>query len=115
MSTSYGQRSTWGRAQASWALGEQFALVAAGGTRAPEPAIGRVGGNFLSLGVRLASAPWIAHALHAGARSTRERVRRSRGRAHAHHLHPRAGGAHDRADGGLHRLAAGRHAPRGER
>jgi hypothetical protein len=70
ISTSYGQRATWGRAQASWALGEQFAFVVGGGTRAPEPAIGRVGGNFLSLGVRLASAPWIAHALHAGARST---------------------------------------------
>lgn len=70
VSSSYGQRATWGRAEASWAFGEQFALVAAGGTRAPEPAIGRVGGNFLSLGVRLASAPWIAHALHAGARSS---------------------------------------------
>jgi hypothetical protein len=70
LSTSYGQRSTWGRAQASWALGEQFALVAAGGTRAPEPAIGRMGGNFFSFGVRLASAPWIAHVLHAGARSS---------------------------------------------
>lgn len=70
VSSSYGQRATWGRAQASWALGEQFALVAAGGTRAPEPAIGRVGGNFFSLGVRLASAPWIAHALHPGARAS---------------------------------------------
>ncbi len=70
ISTSYGQRATWGRAQASWALGEQFALVAAGGTRAPEPAIGRVGGNFLSLGVRVASVPWIARALHGGARSS---------------------------------------------
>ena len=70
VSTSYGQRSTWGRAQASWALGEQFALVAAGGTRAPEPAIGRMGGNFFSFGVRLASAPWIAHVLHPGARSS---------------------------------------------
>jgi hypothetical protein len=70
VSSSYGQRATWGRAQASWAIGEQFALVAAGGTRAPEPAIGRVGGNFFSLGVRLASAPWIAHALHPGARSS---------------------------------------------
>jgi hypothetical protein len=70
LSTTYGQRSTWGRAQASWALGQQFALVAAGGTRAPEPAIGRMGGNFFSLGVRLASAPWIAHVLHPGARSS---------------------------------------------
>jgi len=70
LSTSYGQRTTWGRAQASWALGEQLALVAAGGTRAPEPAIGRMGGNFFSLGVRLASAPWIAHVLHPGARSS---------------------------------------------
>ncbi len=70
VTTSYGQRATWGRAQASWALDQQFALVAAGGTRAPEPAIGRVGGNFFSLGVRLASAPWIAHALHHGARSS---------------------------------------------
>jgi hypothetical protein len=70
LSTSYGQRTTWGRAQASWALGEQLALVAAGGTRAPEPAIGRMGGNFFSLGVRVASAPWIAHVLHPGARSS---------------------------------------------
>ena len=70
LSTSYGQRSTWGRAQASWALDEQFALVVAGGTRAPEPAIGRMGGNFFSFGVRLASAPWIAHVLHPGARSS---------------------------------------------
>jgi hypothetical protein len=70
LSTTYGQRTTWGRAQASWALGQQFALVAAGGTRAPEPAIGRMGGNFFSLGVRLASAPWIAHVLHPGARSS---------------------------------------------
>ena len=70
LSTNYGQRSTWGRAQASWALGQQFALVAAGGTRAPEPAIGRMGGNFFSLGVRLASAPWISHVLHPGARSS---------------------------------------------
>ncbi|HEV7703973.1 MAG TPA: glycogen-binding domain-containing protein [Gemmatimonadaceae bacterium] len=70
LSTNYGQRSTWGRAQASWALGEQFALVASGGTRAPEPAIGRMGGDFFSLGVRLASAPWIAHVLHPGARSS---------------------------------------------
>ena len=70
LSTTYGQRSTWGRAQASWALGQQFALVAAGGTRAPEPAIGRMGGNFFSLGVRLASAPWISHVLHPGARSS---------------------------------------------
>jgi hypothetical protein len=70
VSSSYGQRSTWGHAQASWALGEQFALVAAGGSRASEPAIGRLGGNYFSLGVRLASAPWIAHALHPGARST---------------------------------------------
>jgi len=70
LSTSYGQRATWGRAQASWALGEQLALVAAGGTRAPEPAIGRLGGNFFSLGVRVASAPWIAHVLHPGARSS---------------------------------------------
>ncbi|HEY8795953.1 MAG TPA: glycogen-binding domain-containing protein [Gemmatimonadaceae bacterium] len=69
VSASYGQRATWGRAQASWSLNEQFALVAAGGTRAPEPSVGRVGGNFVSLGVRLASAPWIAHALH-GARSS---------------------------------------------
>ena len=69
VSASYGQRATWGRAQASWSLNEQFALVAAGGTRAPEPSIGRVGGNFVSLGVRLASAPWIAHALH-GARAS---------------------------------------------
>jgi hypothetical protein len=67
VSSSYGQRATWGRAQASWALGEQLALVASGGTRAPEPAIGRMGGTFVSLGVRLASAPWIARALHAGA------------------------------------------------
>ena len=70
LSTTYGQRSTWGRAQASWALGQQFALVAAGGTRAPEPAIGRMGGTFVSLGVRLASAPWISHVLHPGARSS---------------------------------------------
>ena len=70
LSTSYGQRATWGRAQASWALGEQLALVAAGGTRAPEPAIGRMGGNFFSLGVRVASAPWIARVLHPGARSS---------------------------------------------
>ena len=70
VSTSYGQRATWGHAQASWALGEQFALVAAGGSRASEPAIGRVGGTFFSFGVRLASVPWIAHALHPGARST---------------------------------------------
>lgn len=69
VTSSYGQRTTWGRAQASWAFGNQFALVAAGGTRAPEPAIGRVGGSFMSLGVRLASVPWIAHALH-GARSS---------------------------------------------
>lgn len=70
VSTSYGQRTTWGHAQASWALGGQFALVATGGSRASEPAIGRLGGNFFSFGVRLASAPWIAHALHPGARST---------------------------------------------
>jgi hypothetical protein len=70
VSTSYGQRATWGHAQASWALGEQFALVAVGGSRASEPAIGRVGGTFFSFGVRLASVPWIAHALHPGARST---------------------------------------------
>jgi len=70
VSTSYGQRTTWGHAQASWALGEQFALVATGGSRASEPAIGRLGGNFFSFGVRLASARWIAHALHPGARST---------------------------------------------
>ena len=70
VSTSYGQRTTWGHAQASWALGEQFALVATGGSRASEPAIGRLGGNFFSFGVRLASASWIAHALHPGARST---------------------------------------------
>jgi hypothetical protein len=70
VSTSYGQRSTWGHAQASWALGEQLALVAAAGSRASEPAIGRLGGNFFSFGVRLASVPWIAHALHPGARST---------------------------------------------
>lgn len=70
VSSSYGQRTTWGRAQASWAFGQQLALVAAGGTRAPEPAVGRIGGSFMSLGVRLASAPWIAHALHGGARST---------------------------------------------
>lgn len=70
VSNSYGARATWGRAQASWALGEQLALVAAGGTRAPEPSVGRVGGNFFSFGVRLASAPWISHALHGGARST---------------------------------------------
>ena len=70
VSTSYGQRTTWGHAQASWALGEQFALVATGGSRASEPAIGRLGGTFFSFGVRLASAPWIAHALHPGARST---------------------------------------------
>lgn len=70
VSTSYGQRSTWGHAQASYALGEQFALVAAGGSRASEPAIGRLGGNYFSFGVRLASAPWIAHALHPGARTT---------------------------------------------
>jgi hypothetical protein len=70
LSTTYGQRSTWGRAQASWALGQQFALVAAGGTRAPEPSIGRMGGNFFSLGVRLASAPWIGHVLHPGTRSS---------------------------------------------
>ncbi|MEP7066110.1 MAG: glycogen-binding domain-containing protein [Gemmatimonadota bacterium] len=69
VSTTYGQRSTWGHAQASWALGEQFALVAVGGSRASEPAIGRLGGNFFSFGVRLASVPWIAHALHPGARS----------------------------------------------
>lgn len=72
VSSSYGQRSTWGRAQASWAFGGQFALVAAGGTRAPEPAIGRIGGSFASLGVRLASAQWFAHALH-GARSSASR------------------------------------------
>jgi hypothetical protein len=70
VSTSYGQRATWGHAQASWALGEQFALVAAGGSRASEPAIGRVGGTFFSFGVRLASVPWIAHTLHPGAHST---------------------------------------------
>jgi hypothetical protein len=70
VTTTYGQRSTWGRAQASWALGEQFALVAAGGTRAPEPSIGRMGGNFFSFGARVASAPWIGHALHPGARAT---------------------------------------------
>lgn len=70
VSSSYGQRTTWGHAQASWALGEQFALVATGGSRASEPAIGRLGGTFFSFGVRLASAPWIAHALHPGARST---------------------------------------------
>jgi len=70
VSSSYGQRSTWGRAQASWALGPQLALVASGGTRAPEPAIGRIGGSFMSLGVRLASASWISHALHGGARSS---------------------------------------------
>jgi len=70
VSTSYGQRSTWGHAQASWALGEQFALVAAAGSRASEPAIGRLGGNFVSFGVRLASVPWIVHALHPGAHST---------------------------------------------
>lgn len=69
VSSSYGQRATWGRAQASWAFGNQFALVAAGGTRAPEPAIGRIGGNFASLGVRLASTQWVSHALH-GARSS---------------------------------------------
>ncbi len=70
VSNSYGARATWGRAQASWALGEQLALVAAGGTRASEPSVGRVGGNFFSFGVRLASAPWISHTLHGGARST---------------------------------------------
>ena len=70
VSTSYGQRSTWGHAQASWALGEQFALVAVGGSRASEPAIGRLGGTFFSFGVRLASVPWFAHTLHPGARST---------------------------------------------
>jgi hypothetical protein len=70
VSTSYGQRTTWGHAQASWALGEQLALVAGGGSRASEPAIGRVGGTFFSFGVRLASVPWIAHTLHPGARST---------------------------------------------
>jgi hypothetical protein len=70
VSTSYGQRTTWGHAQASWALGEQLALVAGGGSRASEPAIGRVGGTFFTFGVRLASVPWIAHALHPGARST---------------------------------------------
>jgi hypothetical protein len=70
VSSSYGQRSTWGHAQASWALGEQFALVAGGGSRASEPAIGRLGGNYFSFGVRLASAPWIARALHPGARTT---------------------------------------------
>jgi hypothetical protein len=70
VNTTYGQRSTWGQAQASWALGEQFALVAVGGSRASEPATGRLGGNFFSFGVRLASAPWLAHALHPGARST---------------------------------------------
>jgi len=70
VSTSYGERSTWGHAQASWALGEQFALVAVGGSRASEPAIGRLGGTFFSFGVRLASVPWFAHALHPGARST---------------------------------------------
>lgn len=67
---SYGARATWGRAQASWALGEQLALVAAGGTRASEPSVGRVGGKFFSFGVRLASAPWIAHVLHGGVRAT---------------------------------------------
>ena len=70
VSTSYGQRSTWGHAQASWALGEQLALVAVGGSRASEPAIGRLGGTFFSFGVRLASVPWFAHVLHPGARST---------------------------------------------
>jgi hypothetical protein len=70
VSSSYGQRSTWGHAQASWALGEQLALVAGGGSRASEPAIGRLGGNYFSFGVRLASAPWIAHALHPGARTS---------------------------------------------
>jgi hypothetical protein len=70
VSTSYGQRSTWAHAQASWALGEQLALVALGGSRASEPAIGRVGGTFFSFGVRLASVPWLARALHPGARST---------------------------------------------
>jgi hypothetical protein len=70
VSTSYGQRSTWGHAQASWALGEQLALVATGGSRASEPAIGRVGGTFFSFGVRLASVPWLAHTLHPGARTT---------------------------------------------
>lgn len=70
VSAAYGQRATWGRAQASWSIDEQFALVATGGTRAPEPAVGRVGGNFFSLGVRLASATWIAHALHPGARAS---------------------------------------------
>jgi len=70
VSTSYGQRSTWAHAQASWALGEQLALVAVGGSRASEPAIGRVGGTFFSFGVRLASVPWLARALHPGARST---------------------------------------------
>jgi hypothetical protein len=69
VSTSYGQRSTWGHAQASWALGDEFALVAAGGSRASEPAIGRLGGTFFSFGVRLASVPWLAHALHPGAHS----------------------------------------------
>lgn len=69
VSSSYGQRATWGRAQASWAFGNELALVAAGGTRAPEPSVGRIGGSFVSLGVRLASAQWIAHALH-GARSS---------------------------------------------
>jgi hypothetical protein len=69
VSSSYGQRVTWGRAQASWAFGNELALVAAGGTRAPEPSVGRIGGSFASLGVRLASAQWIAHALH-GARSS---------------------------------------------
>jgi hypothetical protein len=73
VSTSYGQRSTWGQAQASWALGEQLALVLAGGTRASEPEIGRVGGNFFSFGVRVASVPWIVHALHPGARSSASR------------------------------------------
>jgi hypothetical protein len=70
VSASYGQRSTWGHAQASWALGEALALVASGGSRASEPSIGRLGGNYFSLGVRVASVPWISHALHPGARSS---------------------------------------------
>ena len=70
VSTSYGQRSTWGHAQASFALGGQFALVAAGGSRASEPALSRIGGNFFSLGVRVASVPWMVHALHPGARTS---------------------------------------------
>ncbi len=70
VSTSYGQRSTWGHAQASFALGDQFALVAAAGSRASEPAISRLGGNFFSFGVRVASVPWMVHALHPGARSS---------------------------------------------